>query len=440
MIIDHFSTFPTGGAGGAAARIHAALLDAGVASRFWHRSREFDSEPELQRFNIESSIHKSQGLARVLYRAKRRFRSSMMKFERWHSKPDNWSELDIFSSPKAAVPFSFDVKRMGTDLMNLHWISSFVDYRYFFRSIPEDLPLVWTLHDMNAFTGGCHFTNGCQQFQTGCNHCPQLKRPGRTDLSSKWFDVKYAAIRNKNLHVVAPSRWMEESARSSRIFSEAKSFQTIPLGIDVELFSPQDPQSILQEFQVPSDTVVIGFGAESLTNPRKGFHILLDALNRLASSTRLTALVFGQGKIPEMIGDSIRVINLGFIRDQKKLVRIYSALDLFILPSLEDNLPQTGLEAMACGVPVIGFDAGGIPDYVRPGETGALASVGDPIDLAAKIDELVDRPELRERLKTNARALIVSEFQREKQTQITIDFYRQLIQERDAARRGKHAA
>ncbi|MCH8148487.1 MAG: glycosyltransferase, partial [Planctomycetes bacterium] len=175
----------------------------------------------------------------------------------------------------------------------------------------------------------------------------------------------------------------------------------------------------------------IGFGAESLLHRRKGFHFLLEALKRLRNTHAVLGLTFGNGVVPVDQGlPEIR--SIGFISNPERQATVYSASDIFVMPSLEDNLPQTGVEALACGTPVIAFDTGGIPDYVKPMETGLLARLADTEDLTARISWLADRPEQRTRMGEEGRKLIVREFHHETQAAKYIDLYRRLLKGQDS--------
>jgi glycosyltransferase involved in cell wall biosynthesis len=179
-----------------------------------------------------------------------------------------------------------------------------------------------------------------------------------------------------DLHVAAPSRWLLEQARSSPIFEPARSFSWIPYGMPSERLYPIEQQLARRRLGLAPDRFVVAFGAMSLSNRRKGARELQAALGKVAADREVCGLVFGAGEfggsepMPE-------IKHVGPISDDATRRDVYSAADLFVLPSLEDNLPLTGLEAMACATPVLGFRSGGIPDYVRPHETGILVDRGD---------------------------------------------------------------
>jgi len=280
---------------------------------------------------------------------------------------------------------------------------------------------------MNPFTGGCHFSTGCEAFSEQCRNCPQLGRSGDNDLSTEVFAHKQLAYEGKNLHIVTPSRWLTGEAKRSQLLAGAKSFQTIPNGLDLDLFSPQDKRAARASLGLPSSGVVLAFGADSVTNRRKGFNELLAALSLINSKVPLTGLIFGRGVIETPVPGLANLLQLGYVADAERQSLVYSAADIVVVPSLEDNLPNVGLEAMACGTPVVGFDIGGVPDYVRPGETGSLARPADPADLAHQLSWLIDHSEERLGRGRRARRMMEREFSQETQARAYIRLYEQLL-------------
>jgi glycosyltransferase involved in cell wall biosynthesis len=322
---------------------------------------------------------------------------------------------------------------LAGDVVHLHWVSKLIDYPSFFASVPDDFPIVWTLHDMNAMTGGCHYTMGCEAFTTECRCCPLLGLPGDNDLSRRSFQVKLAALAGKNLHVVANSQWMESQARRSRVLAGARSFRTIHFGLDTQLFSPQDKRAARRALGLTDDRTIVAFGAESIDNLRKGLGQLLQALSLLRDRGQVLGIVFGNGMVPQHSGLSLPELrSVGFVADPARQATLYSAADVFVIPSLQEAFGQTGIEAMACGTPVVGFDTGGIPDFVRPGETGLLARLGDATDLARQIQWLVDHADQAKRMGRAAREVVLDRFTLAHQARQHIELYESLLTARPA--------
>lgn len=417
VTVDHVNTLLTGGAALAARRIHEGLLAAGVDSRFWHRDREalpadvaagqpisIDGQPAYRPLPWPAPASFVPGLGAV-QNAWTRWRGKRTLQRALAGRPPG---LDLFSTATNGYT-PLGPRLLGGDLLHLHWLAWWIDYPSFFASIPDDFPVVWSLHDMNPFTGGCHYTGNCPAFRGECRECPQLGSPGPADLARQMQAIKAAALATKRLHIVAASQWLERAARESRILQSARSFRTIHYGLDTQKLAPIDKLVARDHLSLPRERTIVVFGAEDIHNARKGLLPLLEALSRLRGRERVLGVFFGRGSVtaspslPELR-------SLGFIADPVRQQQLYSAADLLVMPSLQENLGQVGLEAMACGTPVVAFDAGGNADFVRPGVSGLLARPGDADDLAAHMQRLIDDDDLRRRLGAAARAMIEREF------------------------------
>jgi glycosyltransferase involved in cell wall biosynthesis len=385
MRITHLSTTDqSGGAARAAYRLHRGLLEAGCDSKMLVQ-RKVSSDPCVLTFappGDPASRLRRAILGRYLSRKRRAL----------EALPQGASLVSEDRSEQGA-----DVLRQlpGQDVLHLHWCSGFFDYRMFFRQVPPDLPLLWTLHDMFAFTGGCHFDDGCGKYAAACGACPQLHSVRADDFSADSLRRKKSAMEAlapERLHLVAPSRWMAGEAQKSRVLRKFP-VSVIPYGLDMQVFQPHDRQKARREFGIPADARVILFVADSMEEKRKGLHKLLEALEGLEEQigTRLVSL----GRGVEASGLRIAVQNLGYVREDEKLALAYSAADVFVAPSLQDNFPNTVLEAFSCGVPVIAFAAGGCAEQVEQGRTGLLVPVGDALGLRESIVALLGNAESR---------------------------------------------
>lgn len=432
MIVDHFNTGLNGGAGIAALRLHESLLRAGVESRLWHSPRS-PAAGGSDRVRPVRWARDERGLwrrtRRCLDAVRRKLILKQQKLAILNKRP---RALEMFSVPRLATDTIFRPGDSGSDIVHLHWIAKMIDYPSFFASLPDDFPIVWTLHDMNPFTGGCHHSDDCEAFTDQCRHCPQLPEPGPEDLANRGFRVKRRALSGRNLHIVTPSRWLEERVRRSRIFGRVRSLQTIHNGLDVNLFAAQEKRAARRALRLPADKFVIGFGAPSFDNLRKGPVELLDALARLRDPDRIVGLGFGAGQVPRTGRRLPELVMAGYINDPRKQVALYSAADVFVLASLGENMPQTAVEALACGTPVVAFAVGGVPEIVRPGRTGLLAPVGDARALAGQIQWLLDHPAERARMGTNARRLAVRQFDQTQQAGRYLELYQGVLADRCA--------
>ena len=314
------------------------------------------------------------------------------------------------------------------DVINLHWVNYFLS--------PVDIknlhvlgkPIVWTIHDEWAYTGGCHYRGGCSEFTKSCSQCPQLHSSGWTIpkavLSHKkkvWNDIPFS--------IVGPSNWITDQARASGIF-KSSSFYTIRNSIDTDTFCPKDKSEIRCEMGIPENAFVVLFGADVVAEKRKGFDIFNSAVDELTNRN----VTPGEGIHLLCFGDlasdykfTAPFTNLGYLDSPQEIAKAYQASDLFVLPSLEDNLPNTMLESMACGTPILGFDTGGIGDIVTAGENGYLAVEKNSKSLAALIAYAIRHRSENTLLGIEARKKIVEQCSHEVQATNYTALYESLV-------------
>lgn len=452
MRVSHVNSFLDGGAATAARRLHEGLRRRGHDSRFYY-ARQQGVREDLDA-SYQPARWRSAGLNRQVQSAIQ-FRLHRESFKR--SIRQRPAGHEVFTSPRGAAHTAWPplghpaadhptadrsavnpatVDRSGAEeIVHLHWIAKFIDYQSFFASIGPHQPVVWTLHDMNAFTGGCHFSDGCHRFQQGCGNCPQIRDSSAADISRQAFLEKESALRGIDLHVVAPSRWLLQSARSSPVFQQAQSFHHVPYGISTDDYYPMDRAEARAWLGIDDDATVISFGAMDVKSRRKGASHLMRALSGIADVPNIECVVFGSGELPETKQGLPPIREVGAVQGLLQQRVVYSASDVFVLPSLEDNLPLTGLEAMACGTAVVAFDAGGIPDYVHPQRNGLLARVGDTDDLTDKLKMIVTQPDLARYMGQQARRSIQQNFAAEREAEAYSNLYASLIESVPTLRR-----
>lgn len=313
------------------------------------------------------------------------------------------------------------------DLYHLHWTADLVDFRML-PALARRAPVVWTFHDMNPFTGGCHYDEGCGRFATACGQCPQLASADPQDVSARVLRRKLrtlAAVPADRLTVIAPSRWMARESRRSRVFGRFDA-RVLPNGIDLEIFSPApDRAAVRRRLGLTPDDRVVLFVADVLNDVRKGWAELERALTEVAHLPSLRVLTLGQGDTQHMVGPSY--LHLGQLHDAAAIRDAYIAADLFVIPSLQDNFPNTVLESLACGTPVVGFAAGGIVDAVEEGVCGSLAPVGDTAALAAHITALLTDDARRTAMGQAGRVRAVRLYGLETQAAACLELYRELL-------------
>lgn len=275
------------------------------------------------------------------------------------------------------------INATDADVVNLHWVTGGMFSIEDFLKIKK--PIVWTMHDNWLFTGGCHVKWECERYRERCGYCPRLNSKREYDLSRLGYARKEKLFRARSdIKIVGPSQWITERAKESPMLKECQ-VQRIANPIDTELFKPIDKRLVRSLLNLPQDKRLILFGANSaLRDKNKGYHLLAEALSRLSlENTEL--LVFGSSQ-PE--GDSdlpVRAHFVGHLHDEFSLVALYNAADIFVVPSLQENLSYAIMESLACGVPVAAFHVGGNNDLIGHKQNGYLASPFDVEDLARGI-------------------------------------------------------
>jgi glycosyltransferase involved in cell wall biosynthesis len=355
-----------GGAARAAYRLHKGLCCIGVDSTYYVRDRTLP-DPSIRNFVPDPSPLAVQ--QRLKRKAAREAAYNAYASTR---SPD----IELFSQEKVDGDENFFIQLPRADVINLHWVAGFVDYGLFFT--PQiTRPVVWTLHDMNPFTGGCHYDQGCAKFKTACGACPLLGSQDPRDLSHQVFAAKAEALRDwpqHMLHVVTPSRWLAEEARSSALFGKYTS-TVIPNSLETDIFRPMDKAAARAALKLPQDAQIVLFVSNHLRLARKGFRELVHALSLVPDLDKLWLVGVGDSHILS-VDAPFKVMQIEHVSDDTKTAMIYAAADVMAIPSRQDNLPNTILESLSCGTPVVGFDVGGVSDLVREDDTGFLAPAG----------------------------------------------------------------
>ena len=317
---------------------------------------------------------------------------------RWHFL---WERLSIFISLHFQKKhlFEIDIANAGSDItrlpefreadvIHLNWINQGMLSLKGIRSILRSgKPVVWTMHDLWPATGICHYARNCSAFRTACHNCQLLPMHGSAgDLSRRVWERKKRLYHTSNIHFVACSRWLEEQAKQSALLTGQR-VSAIPNPIDTHVFCPADRREARLRAGLPAEGRVILFVSQKVTDERKGAAYFVDAVNRLAAAhpelKADTAVAVLGGNAEQICGSlDLKAYPLGYVADEHAIAGIYNAADVYVLPSLEDNLPNTIMEAMACGVPCVGFRTGGIPEMIDHRRTGYIANFKDAADLA----------------------------------------------------------
>ena len=350
------TTTDYGGAGVACLRLHHTLRELGTDSRVFVQ-------------------HKKGTDGDVIETGSRWMSTARLKLDRLPLRlyPDRkvfawWSVNWVGGGPRLSIG------DWRPDIIHAHWIGDgYVPIEWLAASRK---PVVWTMHDMWPFTGGCHYAFKCQRYESGCGACPQLASSRPRDLSSRSAVRKAAAWRRLRGIAVSPSPWLADLARTSFILRNAR-IESIPNGLNGNVFRSRNRLEARRRLGLQDDEKVILTGAVgAVRDERKGFSLLVEALQLCKSrgqADQWRLLVFGASEGPAAHLVGVPATYCGTVGTEEELVTLYEAADVFVLPSLQDNLPNTVVESLACGTPVVGFRAGGLATMIVDGKTGRLA-------------------------------------------------------------------
>ena len=363
------NTNDVGGAGKACTRLHVGLLNSGIESKLLLKNKVKD--------NIESYVFKQTKKVTLSNRIKNKFTKILreLKILKPPKKPheeiflqSRKKGLELFSFPNSDYDITESDLYTQADIINLHWVSGFIDYQSFFKKNKK--PVVWTLHDMNPFSGGEHYKE--TYFGIDENGFP-IKRDitlKEIEYFKKVLDIKKKSLTNvKNLHFVTLCSWMTNEIKKNEFFSQFP-IHSIPNSIDSNIFKIRDKTYSRNLLNIPLEKKVVLFVADLINTNRKGFEFLIKAIEKLKDSNVLLFVVGHKNKRLEAFSN---IVQYGIIHDDRLLSIVYSAADVFVIPSIMDNLPNTVLESLFCGTPVIGFSIGGIPDMIQDKKNGLLA-------------------------------------------------------------------
>ena len=396
MKILHISTHDiSGGAARAAYRLHTGLQDIGLESQMLVQEK-YSNDKTV----IAPKIRLFQGIAK----AKLTVESLPLKLYRQKKNTPFFTQW----LPDRVIP---KVAQINPDIINLHWISGGFMQIETFAKLKR--PLVWTLHDMWGFTGGCHVTGECDRYKVFCGACPQLNSGNEWDLSRWVWQRKVKAWKNLNLTLVSPSSWLAECAHSSSLFQNLR-IEVIPHGLDTQKYRPINQHFAREALNLPQDKKLILFGAIEATSDRnKGFHLLQPALQELSKSgwkDDLEVVIFGASQ-PENPPDlGFKSHYLGHLHDAISLTTVYSAADVMLVPSLQESFGQTASESFACGTPVVAFNSTGLKDIVDHQQNGYLAKPYEIEDFGKGITWVLENEQRLQKLSFYARDKAEQEF------------------------------
>lgn len=397
MKILHLSESDGGGAGRATFRLNQGLQHLGVDSKILVQLKYSDDRTV---FSPETTLGK--------------FSAKLKLPERLDALPlKGYPQRDTsdFSLEWLPSGIGSKVAKLTPDVVNLHWVCH--GYVPIEAIAKFKKPLVWTLHDMWAFTGGCHYSQECDRYKISCGTCPQLGSTKSWDISHWVWQRKAKAWQNLNLTIVSPSHWLAECARSSALFQDVP-IEVIPNGLDTQQYKPIPRQIARELLNLPQDKQLILFGAMyPNSDRRKGFYLLQQALQSLRKTewrNQIEIAIFGASRPQEPVELGLKSHYLGRLSDEISLAVVYAAADVFVAPSTQDNLPNTVMEAIACGTPCVAFNIGGMPELIEHQDNGYLAQALDSEDLAQGILWILENKERHQKLCDRARQKAEQEF------------------------------
>ena len=416
MKVVNIVTRDDGGGGRSAYRLHAGLNQIGVDSTLYVSSQHNRDEKT------------------VVFKPSKRFSARVRRYVK--GAENAWAAFGFnkkIASDKSAWALDQQCWRGAepltqlpeADVYNLHTINNFFDFDAFFPQVPMRTPVVWTLHVLEAFTGGCQYTRGCRGFEKACGCCPILGSNRENDPSRfVWKKKKalYEKVPRGRVHVVSPSRWLAEEAGRSSLMGEWP-ISVIPYGIDTAAYSPRGMRTSREILGLPDQAKVVLFCSNF--HERKGLEYVLQTLRRLAHLPDLHLVVLGSDFTPAK-GEPFVFHHFGSVTNDRLLSLFYSAADVVIVASKEDNLPNVVLESMGCGTPVVGFGVGGIVDMIRPDFNGALAPFGDVETMTKEVERILGDPGHREKLSSNCRQTVVQEYASRVQAERYLALYKQI--------------
>lgn len=284
---------------------------------------------------------------------------------------------------------------VDADVLNLHWINhGFLGIKALQQLFLLRKPIFWHLHDFWPATGGCHYPSECEKFLSACQFCPALKNPGQADLSSVQFTDKLNLYKTNPPTFVGASAWLASQVQQSALVQQSGAkVLHIPNPIDPHFYTPADKQQVRNQMGLDPAKKYLLFAAMNAADPRKGFVHLREALHQLDKELVPAVELLVAGKAQPNLAKELpfKTHLLGSL-NAEKMRQAYQAADVFIIPSLQENLPNTILESLFCGTLVAGFETGGIPEMVKTGKTGFLASSGDSAGLAKAIHSAIHHP------------------------------------------------
>ncbi len=386
------SSYDIGGASIAAIRLHLALLKSGANSRLLTLHKSNGNLPEHYQYQT-SGGWKNKIELKLRQRSEHQQKTALQL-------PEGESLSGEFSLPVAPYDVTSSSHWDWADVVNIHWVNEWISIENLVAKAGNK-PMIWTMHDMHAFTGGCHYSHGCRGFESECRNCPLLERSSIPQLAHQFWKSKKTAlyVHQPNIKVVAPSQWMVDLAAKSSLFSFFDG-QRIFNSLDTTIFKLLPQEMSRKVLGLPDKKILLSV-IQSLRDKRKGFSILIETLKQIPDPENWALVTVG--KLHEgTLESGMEHIHLGTINDERLMAIIYNSASVFVHPATEDNLPNVVAEALSCGIPVAGFAIGGMPEMVIQNENGILATDTQPGLLLSAIRDTISLNPDRKKIMENA--------------------------------------
>lgn len=412
------NTYDLGGAANSAIRLHQSLLKNNISSKLLllHKTEEIPYS-----FSYHSKVSNSL-LSRVFYKLLSPFKhKNKLSSEKEKISSLRPKGLEYYSLPESSFDITQHYLYKEADVINLHWVADFLDWETFF--VKNKKPLVWTLHDQNPFLGGEHYIERFNGINDIGYPIERVYSDEETRQENKLILYKYQILNKVELiNIVTPSKWLANASLKSKLFNKFP-HHVIPYGLSCEIFKTLDQFTCRKILNIDNDKIIVLFVADSIENNRKGYIFLEKAIESLPESykSKISNCVIGQ-KIKKTY--SVNTFDLGKIKDPRLMAIAYNAVDVFILPSLEDNLPNTIIESLMCGTPTISFNSGGISELVTDERFGYLCEEISVTSLKRKIMKFIDNKSsfIKEDISKRTR----EKFDENRQAKAYIDLYKTL--------------
>lgn len=377
---------------------------------------------------LMQALKKNGVKARMLVRDKQTDQLTVVSIGYGWTQPIKflWERVSIFAANKFSKRnlFLVDIANAGTDItknieferadvIHLHWVNQgYLSINNLNKILHSGKRVVITMHDQWYFTGICHYSGDCDKYTSHCHHCTLMNGTALGDFASQLFDKKQHIYEDSKVTFVGCSQWMANLARTSAL-TQGHKVVSIPNAINTEQFRPLDKTAARKELCLPLKGKLLLFGCQRITDERKGFRYLVDALQiikrdnpEIAQNTEIVVVGGKADSISSHLPFSI--IPVSYVSDPQKMIALYNAVDLYVTPSLQDNLPNTIMEALACGTPCVGFDVGGIPEMIDHKKNGYVARYKDSADFAEGIKWVLTSD--HDTLSTKAREKVMNNY------------------------------